>query len=145
VFTHPLVQEYFAAENLLRTLPQEEEARVKSHFLNRVKWTEAIKMMLNLCEDDKCLLHLVNSALSIDSRMAAELAGAIQQGIQETYLQLIRNEDLPPKPKIALIGVTGSVYALPLFDEALSDKIRIPEKQRFVRLPGPACARQPPF
>ena len=47
-FHHQLIQEYYAAEYLLRLLPNLSTEQLKLNYLNYLKWTESIALMLAL-------------------------------------------------------------------------------------------------
>lgn len=50
-FRHQLLQEYYAAEYLLQLSPTLSNAKLKRDYLNYLKWTEAIAMMLGLVKE----------------------------------------------------------------------------------------------
>ncbi|NJO73569.1 MAG: NACHT domain-containing protein [Leptolyngbyaceae cyanobacterium RM1_406_9] len=47
-FRHQLIQDYYAAEYLLQLLPSLSDEQLKRDYLNYLKWTEAIALMLSL-------------------------------------------------------------------------------------------------
>lgn len=75
-FHHQLFQEYYAAEKLLGMLQQGHPDLVNSKvfqykYLNYLKWTEAIALMLGLIDSEKQAVELVNLALDIDLMLGA--------------------------------------------------------------------------
>jgi hypothetical protein len=112
-FPHPLIQEYFAAEFMLKALSKEEDDRVESQYLNLVKWTEPLKMMLNLSHSQDAILRVVRLAQGVDDRLAAELISAIQPRAQEACLELIADENVRCKAKIALLTWSDCVGICP--------------------------------
>ena len=52
-FSHQLFQEYYAAEWLLRHLGDLSDDQLCAHFLNSIKWTESILMLVGLSDDSE--------------------------------------------------------------------------------------------
>lgn len=50
-FRHQLLQEYYAAEYLLPQLPNINDAKLKRDYLNYLKWTEPLSLMLALVDN----------------------------------------------------------------------------------------------
>lgn len=71
-FRHQLIQEYYAAEALLEKLPQLDDETLKREYLNFLKWTEAIGLMLALTEETTAL-YLVRLALTVDFLLSQRL------------------------------------------------------------------------
>jgi predicted NACHT family NTPase len=75
-FRHQLLQEYYAAENLLKKLPKFSDQQLKQDYLNYLKWTEPISLMLSLLEEEAQALRVVRLAMhDIDLLLGARLAG----------------------------------------------------------------------
>ena len=91
-FHHQLIQEYYAAECLLPQLSElsKEQAGQKYtqfqiDYLNYLKWTEAIAIMLGLPEiTENQVKHLTELALDVDLMLGARLAGAVKSGLAGT-------------------------------------------------------------
>ncbi|MEO1374395.1 MAG: NB-ARC domain-containing protein, partial [Cyanobacteria bacterium J06635_10] len=77
-FRHQLLQEYYAAECLLRLLPNLSDAQLKCDYLNLLKWTEPLAVMLALVENTTQAEQLVQSALDVDLILGARLAGEVK-------------------------------------------------------------------
>jgi predicted NACHT family NTPase len=115
-FCHQLIQEYYAAEILLKVLtsprrtsppapllqgegskivppfPRREgglgglglsDDELKRDYLNYLKWTEPLALMLELVEDEAQAVRVVKLALEVDLRLGARLAGAVKPEWQE--------------------------------------------------------------
>ncbi len=118
-FQHQLIQEYYAAEYLLRTLPkllndEEGETKLKCHYLNYRKWTEPIAIMLGLPEITKEQVEkLIALALDVDLILGARLAGAVkpEPDIQQKTVSMIASQEVPEWLRIFLLGETKSPQA----------------------------------
>ncbi len=65
-FRHQLIQEYYTAESLLKQLPQLGDDRLKREYLNYLKWTEPLALMLEMVEQEEQALRVVKLALEVD-------------------------------------------------------------------------------
>ena len=130
-FRHQLIQEYYAAEHLLRLLPDLSDEQLKRDYLNLLKWTEAIALMLALVSDESQALRVVKLAMNdIDLMLGSRLAGEVNQLLQEKALCTIAEFKVSVLFEIILLGRTRSEYAIPklrnfllsqVFDDALRD------------------------
>ncbi len=118
-FHHQLFQEYYAAEQLLRQLPQLNNDCLKWDYLNYLKWTESIALMLELVEDEPEALRVVRLALEVDWQLGAKLAGKVKLEWQEKTITFIQALELPQVFKIYLLGLTRSEAVIPLLGEML--------------------------
>ena len=96
-FTHQLWQDYYAAEYLLKYLPERTDEEIKCDFLNLLKWTEPLKLMQLLGNNQTQVLRIARLGLDTDLRLGALLSGAVcrefgQQSMEQlkTYPFLIR-------------------------------------------------------
>jgi len=121
-FHHQLFQEYYAAEQLLRQLPQLNNDCLKWDYLNYLKWTEPFALMLELVEDEQEALRVVRSALEVDWQLGARLAGKVKPEWQEQTIEMVRSLNLPQMFKIHLLGVGRSKAAIPALIECLKDE-----------------------
>lgn len=134
-FCHQLLQEYYAAEWLLERLPELSDEQLKYYFLNYLKWTEAIGLMLGLIgENDfgRCgkeqAIRVVKLALGIDSppavdlMLGARLAGEVQHEFQAKTTRLISNLKTQQFPKVTYLGNTRSEYAVCDIKEFLANE-----------------------
>jgi hypothetical protein len=118
-FHHQLFQEYYAAEYLLQQLPTliqkqpgEEYSPLQREYLNYLKWTEAIALMMGLLNDETQAIQIVEQALEVDLTLGARLAGEVKPNFQEQTVHLVNLLDVPEWFKIELLGITNSNYAI---------------------------------
>ncbi|NEQ69233.1 MAG: hypothetical protein F6K21_27850 [Symploca sp. SIO2D2] len=134
-FRHQLLQEYYTAEYLLKlltsspkTLPQGyrilgiTDEELKREYLNYLKWTEPLALMLELLENEAQAVRVVKLALEVDLRLGARLAGVVKPKFQEQTVGFVVGLEIPQLLKIRLLGITSSESALPLLIKALKDK-----------------------
>ncbi|MBE9070118.1 HEAT repeat domain-containing protein, partial [Leptolyngbya cf. ectocarpi LEGE 11479] len=126
-FHHQLFQEYYAAEELLLRLPDllENEPKFERDYLNLLKWTEPIALMLALMNEEKQALRVVKLAIDdVDLMLGAKLAGKLQPLSQKeaiaNVIEKIRTKVTSPSCKIKLLGQTCSDYAVPILIEKLT-------------------------
>ena len=114
-FLHQLIQEYYAAEWLLGLLKNQQisHERLKHDYLNYLKWTEPLALMLALVEDNEQAVQVVRLALDVDLRLGARLAGAVKYGFQEKTVGLLIREIEERK--------IPQLYAIKLFESTKSD------------------------
>ena len=115
-FRHQLIQEYYAAEWLLGLLPSLSDARLQQGYLNYLKWTEPLALMLELVEGEEQAVRVVRLALEVDLRLGARLAGAVKYGFQEKTVGLLMREieerKIPQRFAIELFGETKSDFGI---------------------------------
>ncbi|XGV89301.1 MAG: HEAT repeat domain-containing protein [Limnothrix sp. BL-A-16] len=100
-FRHQLIQEYYAAEYLLRCLPQLSDEELKRDYLNYLKWTEPVALMLALLEDETQALQVVRLAMDeVDLMLGARLAGEVKPEFQAMMVGWIDQKELPITLKI---------------------------------------------
>jgi HEAT repeat protein len=124
-FRHQLIQEYYAAEWLRELLPSLSNARLQQVYLNYLKWTEPLALMLELVESEEQAVRVVKLALEVDLRLGARLAGAVKYEFQEKTVGLLLREieerKIPQLYAIELLGETNSDYAIESLMQALED------------------------
>jgi HEAT repeat protein len=127
-FHHQLIQEYYAAEYLLQYLPEllrdeEGETKLKRHYLNYLKWTEPIAIMLGLLEitenTENQARTIIELALNADLKLGARLTGAVKPEFQKEAVGLVAVLDVPQPLKIYLYGITRSDRVIPALEQAL--------------------------
>ncbi|UIE38422.1 HEAT repeat domain-containing protein [Leptodesmis sichuanensis] len=89
-FRHQLIQEYYAAEALLVQLPNLTNKHLQSEYLNYLKWTEPVALMLALVADKGQAVRLVQQALVVDLRLAARLSGEVRAVFQASTVDIIQ-------------------------------------------------------
>lgn len=92
-FRHQLIQEYYAAEALLERLPGLSDAVLQREYLNYLKWTEPVALMLALVESEDQALRVVRSGLEVDLFLGARLAGKVNRKFQDKTVELINALD----------------------------------------------------
>ena len=147
-FRHQLIQEYYAAEWLLGLLPSLSDARLQQVYLNYLKWTEPLALMLELVESEEqavrvvrlalgmnlklgfrlrmmSFLNRLQLALDVDLRLGARLAGAVKYEFQEKtvglLIQEINRRRIPEEYAIELFEETKSNFAFAPLILALYD------------------------
>jgi HEAT repeat protein len=124
-FRHQLLQEYYAAESLLRQLPTLTDTQLKQDYLNYLKWTEPVALMLALV-DQPLAVQVVRSALDVDLMLGARLAGAVKREFQAETVglvnKLIDEKNLPEWLKVELWGKTRSDVVRPEMLQALNSQ-----------------------
>ena len=121
-FLHQLIQEYFTAEFLLKLLPSLGDDELQRAYLNYLKWTEPLALMLELVEDKAQALRVVRLALEVDLRLGARLAGKVKPQFQVQTVELIEGLEVVQQQKIELLGITGSNQAISPLQQALNDE-----------------------
>ncbi|NJR63401.1 MAG: hypothetical protein HC769_34265 [Cyanobacteria bacterium CRU_2_1] len=111
-FHHQLFQEYYASEWLLLKLPALSDEQLKYYFLNYLKWTEAIGLMMG-SSDESQAMRVVKLALDIDLRLGARLAGEVKLRDQEKTFELVDSLVTPSWLKVKLLSETRSDFAIP--------------------------------
>ncbi|MBD2464476.1 HEAT repeat domain-containing protein [Oscillatoria sp. FACHB-1407] len=161
-FCHQLLQEYYAAERLLEMLQQKhpdlvDDKRFQHYYLNYLKWTEAIALMLGLADVTKSQAkQLIELALATDLMLGARLVREINIGSQPDAIAdvMYKLASIAPEEPIWLklkilqkIGTKAVInYLIPLLDYPddyisrhayltlmLIDSKVIPEQCRFIR------------
>ncbi|WP_138502658.1 HEAT repeat domain-containing protein [Nostoc sp. PA-18-2419] len=112
-FRHQLLQEYYAAECLLQQFGNINDDKLKRDYLNYLKWTEPLALMLLLVEDEAQAVRVVKLALDVDLKLGARLAGEVKPEFQEETVGLVNGLEVPQELKIRLLGITRSNNAIP--------------------------------
>lgn len=129
-FCHPSLQEYFTAEYLLPNLTElikkisdQDYTKFQITYLNHLKWTEAITLMISLSEvtDDQAI-KIVSQALKVDLFLGARLAGEGRCNFHLKTIQLIKNLEIPDWFKLNLLGETKSSGAIEILNQALIEQ-----------------------
>jgi HEAT repeat protein len=111
-FCHQALQEYYAAEALLQKLTDISDYILKRDYLNYLKWTEAIALMLGLLEAESQAEKLVKLALGIDLKLSARLAGEANPELQTKTISIIVEQKVSEWFRIFLLGETKSPKAV---------------------------------
>ena len=117
-FRHQLIQEYYAAEHLLQLLiPTNGESgltdeQLKRDYLNLLKWTEPIALMLALLDEEEQALRVVKLALGVDLRLGARLAGDAASTFHKATVGEVIALSVADGLKAELLGQTRSEIVL---------------------------------
>ncbi|WP_159790401.1 HEAT repeat domain-containing protein [Sodalinema gerasimenkoae] len=121
-FRHQLIQEYYAAESLLRRLPHLSDEELKRDYLNYLKWTEPVALMLALLDEEATALRVVRLAMDeVDLILGARLAGEVKPYFQYATVGLIDEKELPLKLKVQCWEASHSEQAVKELLVALKD------------------------
>ena len=120
-FRHQLLQEYYTAERLLQEIPKLSDYELQWEYLNYLKWTEPIALMMQLLNKPSQVVDLVKLALEVDLQLGARLAGEVKAELQEETVGLIDILKLHDLLKIKLFGLTKSDTAIPLLSKLIQD------------------------
>ncbi len=112
-FRHQLIQEYYAAENLLQQISNLSDEELRWGYLNYLKWTEPLALMVGLTENEELALRVVKLALQVDWQLGARLAGAVKLELQEKSIDLIGSLGLPQLLEIHLLTISKLDAAVP--------------------------------
>ncbi len=112
-FRHQLLQEYYAAERLLLELPNLSDEQLQWDYLNYLKWTEPVALMMQLVDKQSQAVGLVKLALAVDWQLGARLAGEVKEKYQEETVQLITDLNLPQFLEVRLLRISTSEAAIP--------------------------------
>ncbi|MEH2439469.1 HEAT repeat domain-containing protein [Nostoc sp.] len=110
-FRHQLIQEYYAAEFLLSQLDKISDEKLKRDYLNCLKWTEPVALMLGLVNDERQAVRVVKLALDVDLRLGARLAGEVKREYQAQTVGLVAQLEVDQELKIRLLCITHSDIA----------------------------------
>ncbi|MEB3177814.1 MAG: HEAT repeat domain-containing protein [Nostocaceae cyanobacterium] len=132
-FCHQSLQEYYAAEWLLSELrqhpewlkkkPEQKYTWFQQQYLNLLKWTESLAIMLSLMEDNDNASRVVEQALDVDLILGARLAGVVKLDFQENTVRLVSQcklpdgQNMPGWLEVRLLGKTGSAEAIPFLKD----------------------------
>lgn len=111
-FVHQMIQEYFAAEYLLEYLPGQTDEVIKCHFLNYVKWTDTIALMLELCKVNNFIQRIIDLAVDVDRYLAARLAGSIVEDLKRDKIKEIMSPHSDENMKIEKFLKIGGKEAI---------------------------------
>ncbi|MDJ0735777.1 MAG: HEAT repeat domain-containing protein [Nostocaceae cyanobacterium] len=112
-FRHQLLQEYYAAERLLQELPKLSDEQLQWDYLNYLKWTEPVTLMMQLLDVETQNLRVVKLALKVDWQLGARLAGEVKPEFQKETVKLITDFNLPEFLSIRLLRISQSEAAIP--------------------------------
>ncbi|MGH2414964.1 MAG: hypothetical protein ACRDEA_15000, partial [Microcystaceae cyanobacterium] len=121
-FRHQLIQEYYTAECLLTRLSNLSDDSLKREYLNYLKWTEPLALMMELLDHEAQAVRVVKLALEVDWQLGARLAGTVKPEWQERTVGLIVDFKLPQSLEIRLFKISKSEKAIPFLKQAIEHK-----------------------
>jgi HEAT repeat protein len=122
-FRHQLIQEYYTAEELrdkLR-LGHLSDEQLKWDYLNYLKWTEPMALLLGLLDNETEAKRVVKLGLEIDLKLGARLAGEVNFKFQKQTVELVLRLDVPKRFKVELLGLIKSNEVVIELLKALED------------------------
>ncbi|MFQ4139925.1 NACHT domain-containing protein [Nodosilinea sp. PGN35] len=122
-FRHQLIQEYYAAEHLLQLLPELSDEQLKRDYLNLLKWTEPVALMLALVDEEDMALRVVKLAMDdVDLMLGARLAGEVKMSLQAKTIGWINDQKIPTGLKVNCLATSHSEAAIPGLLQAIKDQ-----------------------
>ena len=120
-FRHQLIQEYYTAEELKKKLPHLSDEQLQWDYLNYLKWTEPMALLLGLLDNETQAKRVVKLGLEIDLKLGARLAGEVNFKFQKQTVGLVLGLDVPKRFKVELLGLTKSNQVVNQLNQALKD------------------------
>ncbi|MCA2658711.1 MAG: HEAT repeat domain-containing protein, partial [Microcystis sp. M049S2] len=120
-FRHQLIQEYYTAEELKKKLPHLRDEQLKWDYLNYLKWTEPMALLLGLLDNETQAKRVVKLGLEIDLKLGARFAGEVNFKFQKQTVGLVLGLDVPKQFKVELLGLTKSNQVVNELLKALKD------------------------
>ncbi|GBL12009.1 phycocyanobilin lyase subunit alpha [Microcystis aeruginosa Sj] len=120
-FRHQLIQEYYTAEELKKKLPHLRDEKLQWDYLNDLKWTEPMALLLGLLDNETQAKRVVKLGLEIDLKLGARLAGEVNFEFQKQTVGLVLGLDVPKRFKVELLGLTKSNQVVNELLKALKD------------------------
>ncbi|GBD52633.1 HEAT domain protein repeat-containing protein [Microcystis aeruginosa NIES-298] len=120
-FRHQLIQEYYTAEELKKKLPHLRDDQLQWDYLNYLKWTEPMALLLGLLDNETQAKRVVKLGLEIDLKLGARLAGEVNFKFQKQTVGLVLGLDVPKRFKVELLGLTKSNQVVNELLKALKD------------------------
>ncbi|MFM6630442.1 MAG: HEAT repeat domain-containing protein, partial [Microcystis panniformis] len=120
-FRHQLIQEYYTAEELKKKLPNLRDEQLQWDYLNYLKWTEPMALLLGLLDNETQAKRVVKLGLEIDLKLGARLAGEVNFKFQKQTVGLVLGLDVPKRFKVKLLGLTKSNEVVNELSQALED------------------------
>ncbi|MBE5228871.1 MAG: HEAT repeat domain-containing protein [Microcystis aeruginosa PMC 728.11] len=123
-FRHQLIQEYYTAEELKKKLPNLRDEQLQWDYLNYLKWTEPVALLLGLLDSETQAKRVVKLGLEIDLKLGARFAGEVNFKFQKQTVGLVLGLDVPKRFKVQLLGLTKSNEVVNELNQALKDSDR---------------------
>ncbi len=111
-FRHQMIQEYYAAEYFLLLLPKLTDVQLQHHYLNYLKWTEALSLAMSLIDAEFDFKRIARESLEVDLILGVLLSSRSISKFDEAMVTLIINLNVPTKLKIKLLGMSSREAAV---------------------------------
>jgi HEAT repeat protein len=96
-----------------------DDLRFQYFYLNKLKWTEAITLILAELENEDQILRIIRLALEVDLILGGRLAGSVQTQFQEKTVAMINALEISDRERVDLLGLTRSDAAIPGLMDAI--------------------------
>jgi NACHT domain len=129
-FCHPSLQEYFTAEylssqltELIKNQPDQDYTKFQITYLNHLKWTEAISLMLGFPEtSDNLTIGIVKQALQVDLNLSTKLVKASRSKYSSSITDFLDNLDVSGLVRYWLFGTAGIRIKIPQLMHLVNSK-----------------------
>jgi HEAT repeat protein len=141
-FHHQIFQEYYAAEELLLRLNGllKDENTFKRDYLNYLKWTEAIALMLALVNDKTQALRVVKLAIDdVDWILGGRLSTEIQKRFRPQAINHINKLTIPDWLKERLLRLIQEINLDSEFDPSISRSKDIDSESQLYKRIAETC------
>jgi len=122
-FHHQLIQEYYAAEGLLSRVETISDRDFQHIYINHLKWTESLSLMLSLMDKEVEVLRLIKLSLEVDLTLCARFCGDVRLEFQETALEFLMQKlsalSVCEKKRAKLLGISRSDKAISYLETIL--------------------------
>ncbi|NJL44945.1 MAG: NACHT domain-containing protein [Leptolyngbyaceae cyanobacterium SM2_3_12] len=121
-FHHQLFQEYYAAEELRLQLPEllKDENKFKRDYLNLLKWTEPIALMLALLDEEDQALRVVELAMDVDLMLGAHWVGNVSNYLQSIFVNWLQKLNIPSLLKVRCLRQSCSKLTVEFLEKNLN-------------------------
>ncbi|WML90665.1 HEAT repeat domain-containing protein [Thiothrix lacustris] len=90
-FIHQAFQEYYAAEWLLRHFDELTDDQFCTHYLNPIKWTESLLILVGIFPDKKHVERFLKLAFRVDLVLTSKLSGSVDYKFQESSFIFVKD------------------------------------------------------
>ena len=109
----------------MERLPGLSDVVLKQDYLNYLKWTEPVALMLALVDEVQAV-RVVKLALEIDLKLGARLTGKVKSEFQSTTVACVERLKVPQQLKVTLLGMTATIESIRALEKALkTEKLSI--------------------
>ena len=120
-FHHQLFQEYYAAEYLLKQMGWMDDHTLKREYLNYLKWTEMLSLMLALAEDDSFILRVIRLCFQVDLHLSISFLRFPTKISKQKLIELVEASSISEATQNQLLGEAEIEEAIPKLYELAKD------------------------